>query len=67
MLLLSPAFAYPALQKIPLDCTFEEFLGNRYHDPVSGVVVPCEKEVLQARHVAMPSPGKESGYTGLAA
>ena len=34
MLLLTPAFTYPPLEKIPLHRPLEKLLGYRNHDPV---------------------------------
>jgi len=58
MLLSAPAFSDAPFQQIPLDCTFEQFLWNGYHDPVEVTAIDCQIYITKSRHVSMTTLGK---------
>ena len=67
VLLFSIAFADPPLEKITFYGSFEEFLGDRYHNPVPVESCPFEAEEAHSRHIAVLTLGKKHRYAVLAA
>ena len=67
MLLTTPAFTYPALQKIALYRSLEGFFGNRDHHTVKFSILSTKAKIPHARHIAVLSFGKKLGDGRLAA
>ena len=58
LLLSAPTFLDAPFQQISLDCTFEQFLWDGYHDSVEVMAVACQIYATETCHVSMTTLGK---------